>query len=145
MGNEELKKKAAIDNSPRYSNYPSESREEGELSSYDDDDILDGSASPFIKCNALQEKPIEAERVTSTREDVKAGMLVPSTKSGDLVDLPTRATLHSNHHKSFEKNRGSFVPFVISFSDEDSGSDREESKQQNALVGKGKSLLLREK
>ncbi|CAI9754694.1 unnamed protein product [Fraxinus pennsylvanica] len=62
---------------------------------------------------------------------MELGTLVP------LVDLPTRATLHSSHHKSFEKNRGLFVPFVISFSDEDNGSDREERKQPNALVAKG--------
>lgn len=50
-----------------------------------------------------------------------------------MVGVSSGASQQSDHLKSSEKNRGPFVPFVISFSDDDTGSDSDDSRH-NTLV-----------
>lgn len=52
-----------------------------------------------------------------------------------MVDLSSSAYSQLDHHKDSEKNRGEFVPFVIRFSDDESGSDSDNSRF-NTLVSK---------
>lgn len=62
--------------------------------------------------------------------------------SKPLARLSSQASHESNCYKNSDKNRGSFVPFVISFSDDDSGSDSEDTRQRNTLETGSRSLSL---
>ncbi|XP_071934630.1 uncharacterized protein [Coffea arabica] len=122
-------------------NDSSKSREEGELSSSDDDDDdfhATASASHLAGCDTAQaDQPdsAEASSVDKVIQDAEREQHDPAIKSASMVGLSSRASQRSDHLKSSEKNRGPFVPFVISFSDDDSGSDSDDSRR-NTLATK---------
>ncbi|XP_027184626.1 uncharacterized protein LOC113782880 isoform X1 [Coffea eugenioides] len=122
-------------------NDSSKSREEGELSSSDDDDDdfhATASTSHLAGCDTAQaDQPdsAEASSVDKVIQDAEREQHDPAIKSASMVGLSSRASQRSDHLKSSEKNRGPFVPFVISFSDDDSGSDSDDSRR-NTLATK---------
>ena len=69
-----------------------------------------------------------------------AGRHVCTGNPKSFVDIPSGTSAQLNYQKGTEKNRAPFVPFVISFSDDDSGSDSEEIRQSKALETKGNAL-----
>lgn len=62
--------------------------------------------------------------------------------SKPLARLSSQASHESNCNKNSDKNRGSFVPFLISFSDDDSGSDSGDTRQRKILATESRSLSL---
>lgn len=58
-----------------------------------------------------------------------AAKSVSTNNHEEFVGQASRSYVQPNHRKKFEKNR---VPFVISFSDDDSGSDSEDYRRKNA-------------
>ncbi|GMP22943.1 hypothetical protein CsSME_00000725 [Camellia sinensis var. sinensis] len=66
-----------------------------------------------------------------------AGRCVSTNNPKSFVNIPSRTSAQLNYQKSTEKNRAPFVPFVISFSDDDSGSDSEEFRHPKASETKG--------
>ncbi|KAA8534236.1 hypothetical protein F0562_031753 [Nyssa sinensis] len=115
----------------------SKSREEGELSSSDDDELPAGSVARITSTTAAGKEPVPVDPVNKNTQGVKAGKSISTNNSASFVDVPSRTSTQPNYHKSFEKNR---VPFVISFSDDDSGSDSEECTQEKTLETKCNSL-----
>ncbi|KAL7228845.1 hypothetical protein ACSBR2_007518 [Camellia fascicularis] len=114
-------------------NNSSKTREEGELSSSDDDELPAASASQFNDTTAAREVPV---RVGSLNKIVE-GRCVSTNNPKSFVNIPSRTSAQLNYQKSTEKNRAPFVPFVISFSDDDSGSDSEEFRHPKASETKG--------
>ncbi|CAH9113354.1 unnamed protein product [Cuscuta europaea] len=117
----------------------STSREEGELSTSDDDENQPHcSTSQFTGVNAAELKPLEVELVKDAH-DIEAGRCA---SSNTLAKLSSQASQESKFHKSSDKNRGSFVPFLISFSDDESGSDPEGTAQKNTLIRENRCLSV---
>ncbi|KAL6980502.1 hypothetical protein U1Q18_022140 [Sarracenia purpurea var. burkii] len=71
-----------------------------------------------------------------------AGTCVSTLNPKSLVDLSSRTSVQPRNQKGTEKNRAPFVPFVICFSEDDSGSDSEEFRQSKAPEAKGNSLTV---
>ncbi|RAL54853.1 hypothetical protein DM860_013549 [Cuscuta australis] len=115
----------------------SSSREEGELSD-DDENQPHCSTSQFPGVNAAKQKAMETELVKETHGN-EAGRRV---SSNTLDRLSSRPSQESNAQKNSDKNRGSFVPFLISFSDDESGSDPEGTPQKNVMTKESRSLSV---
>ncbi|XP_019192840.1 PREDICTED: uncharacterized protein LOC109187173 isoform X3 [Ipomoea nil] len=81
---------------------------------------------------------MEVELVKDS-QGVEAGRHV---SSNPLASSSSQASHESNCNKNSDKSRGSFVPFVISFSDDDSGSDSEDTRQRKILATESRSLSL---
>ncbi|KAL3523790.1 hypothetical protein ACH5RR_016624 [Cinchona calisaya] len=116
----------------------SKSKEEGELSSSDDDDVDSHATEPayrFANCDTAQVESAQASPIIKTLPNNKGEQCGPTVKPVSMVGVSSRASQQSDHLKGSEKNREPFVPFVISFSDEDTGSDSEDSRR-NTLVTK---------
>ncbi|XP_048232015.1 uncharacterized protein LOC8265969 isoform X1 [Ricinus communis] len=124
---------------------PGTTREEGELSSSEDDDdsiapIGPTPVPPFNKAVQLRHHISFAGKATFSKNPAKS------------VDVQSRPSLQPNNDKSFEKNRvplksansGWHAPpgpnsnLVISFSDDDTGSESEDYKSGKALEYKQK-------
>ncbi|XP_057487483.1 uncharacterized protein LOC130773556 isoform X1 [Actinidia eriantha] len=116
----------------------SHSREEGELSSSDDDELRAGSASELNISSVAQEETVPV--ASFNKIGVKEGRRVSTGNPKSLVDIPYGTSAQLNYQRGTEKNRTPFVPFVISFSDDDSGSDSEEIQRSQALETKGNVL-----
>ncbi|GFZ14889.1 ACT domain-containing protein [Actinidia rufa] len=119
----------------------SHSREEGELSSSDDDELHAGSASDLNISSVAQEETVPV--ASFNKIGVKEGRRVSTGNPKSFVDIPSGTSAQLNYQKGTEKNRAPFVPFVISFSDDDSGSDSEEIKRSQALEAKGNALVAK--
>ncbi|XP_058208420.1 uncharacterized protein LOC131321424 isoform X1 [Rhododendron vialii] len=102
-------------------NSPSRTREEGELSSSEDD---------FSGTTAAKEEPVPVE-------GNKAGRCNSTGNPKSIGHIPSKPSVHPNSEKITEKNRATFVPFVISFSDDDSGSESGEFRQSKVSEAKG--------
>ncbi|KAI3705589.1 hypothetical protein L1987_75828 [Smallanthus sonchifolius] len=106
------------DNNARIILNSSKIREEGEVSASENDDLA-GSQLPggtFRLAAQLSKDTSVVEKGVSSLTHNPA--------------VASRTTAHSNKRKGTEKNR---VPFVISFSDDDSGSDSEEYKKGSTI------------
>ena len=68
------------------------------------------------------------------------GKSISTNTPANSSHVPIRTSVKPNSRKSFEKSRGQFVPFVISFSDDESGSESEEGKQRKSSETRGNSL-----
>ncbi|KAK9070515.1 hypothetical protein SSX86_010917 [Deinandra increscens subsp. villosa] len=97
---------------------PPKAREDGELSASENDVI---TGSQFPDGTILPAAPLN-KGTAGVEKGVSALNHYPAVAS--------RTTVHSNKRKGTEKNR---VPFVISFSDDDSGSDSEEYKNGSTM------------
>ncbi|XP_052204399.1 uncharacterized protein LOC127809565 [Diospyros lotus] len=133
--------------SPENPSNSSKSREEGELSSSDTDadDDVNGprrlnyipeelpapSTSQYNATTAAREEAVSVTSLNTSAEGVKEGVgrCVSTKNSKSSVDIPSITSGRPNYQKSTERNRAPFVPFVISFSDDDSSSDAEELRQ----------------
>ncbi|XAR66309.1 hypothetical protein NMG60_11012493 [Bertholletia excelsa] len=113
------------------------SREEGELYSSDDDDELPAVSTSQFDTTAETQDNIFPVALINKGEAVKRERQVASSNPKFFVDKVPKNSALPNYQKSTEKNRAPFVPFVISFSDDDSGSDSEEFRQPKAPEIKG--------
>ncbi|XP_019254276.1 PREDICTED: uncharacterized protein LOC109233004 isoform X2 [Nicotiana attenuata] len=121
-------------------NDSSESREEGELSSYDDGDQNVCSTDQLTSTSAAPlEQQVHIDTVNENSQDTQAEKCTSSSKMGCSIDVPSGTLPESDHPKSSKKNREHFVPFLISFSD-DSGSECENSGQKKISVSKNRTL-----
>ncbi|GFZ14886.1 hypothetical protein Acr_24g0010760 [Actinidia rufa] len=97
-----------------------------------------GSASDLNISSVAQEETVPV--ASFNKIGVKEGRRVSTGNPKSFVDIPSGTSAQLNYQKGTEKNRAPFVPFVISFSDDDSGSDSEEIKRSQALETKGNAL-----
>ncbi|XP_057979454.1 uncharacterized protein LOC131165553 isoform X2 [Malania oleifera] len=134
-------------------NNPSKTREEGELSSSGDDDFptCSGTHNTSTAAPAAPDESFPAAAENKNTGSFKAGKYISTINHASSVDIHSKASVQPNHCKGFEKNRvplksgtpAWFVPsrvnsnLVISFSDDDSGSDSEECGQEKASETKG--------
>ncbi|XP_009798389.1 uncharacterized protein [Nicotiana sylvestris] len=119
-------------------NDSSETREEGELSSYDDGDQNICSTDQLTSTSAAPlEQQVHIDTVNENSQDTQAEKCTSSSKMGCSIDVPSGTLPESDHPKSSKKNREHFVPFLISFSD-DSGSECENSGQKKISVSKNR-------
>ncbi|KAJ0887593.1 putative tetratricopeptide-like helical domain superfamily, zinc-finger domain-containing protein [Helianthus annuus] len=95
----------------------SKTREEGELSASENDEF---AGSRFTVGTIVPAAPLN-KGTSVVEKGVSAPIHNPAVAS---------RTVHPNKRKGTEKNR---VPFVISFSDDDSGSDSEECKKGSTM------------
>ncbi|XP_059666223.1 uncharacterized protein LOC132312029 [Cornus florida] len=126
----------AIPNSEADNNC-SKSKEEGELSSSGDDGFP--AASQF-NSTAPRPVPVRAASLKKNSRSLEAGTTISTVNPASAVDITSKTTVQRNYGKSAGKNRGPFVPFLIGFSDDDSGSDSEEYRLGKALKITGNSI-----
>lgn len=108
--------------------FPAKNKEEGELSSSSDDDECPGRrSSPLDDRSSRQSAPTGSALVRRNLQHEKS---VSTNNREEFVGQASRPYVQPNHRKKLEKNR---VPFVISFSDDDSGSDSEEYRRKSAF------------
>ncbi|KAL1806071.1 hypothetical protein ACET3Z_029139 [Daucus carota] len=105
-------------------------KEEGEVTSSSDDD-----ERPCHRSSQLDDRS-SLQRVRSGSAPVKRNIQhdttvaksVPTNSRAGFVGQASRSHCQPHNRKKFEKNR---TPFVISFSDDDSGSESEEHRQKS--------------
>ncbi|CBI31708.3 unnamed protein product, partial [Vitis vinifera] len=128
------------------SNKSAKHREEGELSSSEDDGLPSSSPAPSVGATVPPVEPILVAPSNKNTQGTKAGKSVSVNNAAISIDIQARTSIQPNYHKGFEKNRvpfksgssgwygppGSNNNLVISFSDNDSGSDSEEYGQEKA-------------
>ncbi|XP_034704624.1 uncharacterized protein LOC117928737 [Vitis riparia] len=128
------------------SNKSAKHREEGELSSSEDDGLPSSSPAPSVGATVPPVEPILVAPSNKNTQGTKAGKSVSVNNAATSIDIQARTSIQPNYHKGFEKNRvpfksgssgwygppGSNNNLVISFSDNDSGSDSEEYGQEKA-------------
>lgn len=116
------------------SNNSLKSREEGELSSSETDDFPGGSVSRFCDSVPAQREPVQIAATNKSTQLVLTGKSALTGNATSSVGVNSRTYVHPTHRKGPEKNR---VPFVISFSDDDSGSEPEEYQQGKSVEFRG--------
>lgn len=99
----------------------SKTREEGELSASENDDFA-GSQIPDRNRSTLPGVQLNKDSYLIGKSSL--------TRNPTYSGVASRTSVQSNNRKSTEKNR---VPFVISFSDDDSASDSEEHMKENTI------------
>ncbi|KAK1378091.1 RNA-binding family protein [Heracleum sosnowskyi] len=107
--------------------FPAKNKEEGELSSSFDDD-----ERPRHKSSRLDGRSSRQSATALVRRNLQhAAKSVSTNNREEFVGQASRSYVQPNHRNKFEKKR---VPLVISFSDDDSGSDSESEdyKRKNA-------------
>ncbi|KAM7492062.1 hypothetical protein LguiA_034983 [Lonicera macranthoides] len=134
----ELKTKAtASTENPNKQDYaaknPFQIRQQGQLSSSEKDSFPAAAASVLITSIAAPAEPVQVASVNKNTQLVKAGISVSPNNPTSFVDVHSRTSVQQYQRKNPEKNR---VPFVISFSDDDSSSESEESKKGKELETK---------
>lgn len=135
-------------------------REEGELSSSDDDDNEGDNAENGICATALSVNIVPTAGripVPSVSKGSQGIQKACGNYSSSPSDIQTRASTQPIPHKSFDKNRVSLKSattgwqpprgpkndnLVIRFSDDDSDSDFEEHRQVKALETKGNGTVV---
>nr|XP_015876973.2 uncharacterized protein LOC107413525 isoform X2 [Ziziphus jujuba var. spinosa] len=149
-------------------NKPSKAREEGELSSDDnDDDVNDvvdndddeNNVCSTSQCTSTDAPPVGSDPVPPTNnctQEIQAGMAVSGINLVNSVDIQSQSSIQSVVQKCIEKNQippktatsGWCTPseatdnLVIRFSDDESGSGSEECIKEKALRTKGKTTRL---
>ncbi|KAK2978097.1 hypothetical protein RJ640_009261 [Escallonia rubra] len=110
-------------------------REEGELSSSDNDEYPGGSASQLTESVSIEPKSaqVKPESARAEQESVRVAPV-----SNDIQPVKGGNAGQPNQRKS-EKNR---VPFVITFSDGESGSDSEEHGHGKGTETRGKTIAV---
>ncbi|KAI3757991.1 hypothetical protein L6452_05537 [Arctium lappa] len=98
----------------------SKTREEGELSASENEEF---AGCQFPDSTTLPGAPLNKD---NNAVDMGKSALTHNPTSSAVA----RTSVHLNNRKGLEKNR---VPFVISFSDDDSGSDSEEDRKGNTM------------
>ncbi|KAG5557702.1 hypothetical protein RHGRI_007823 [Rhododendron griersonianum] len=84
----------------------------------------------FTGTTAAKEEPVPVE-------GNRAGICNSTGNPKSIGHIPSRPSVHPNSEKITEKNRAPFVPFVISFSDDESGSESGEFRQSKVSEAKG--------
>ncbi|KAI4348138.1 hypothetical protein L6164_008897 [Bauhinia variegata] len=136
---------------PELSNAPSKIREEGELSSSDNGDVIaihqENPDSSFAQPSDTISPAAESNSETLVNKDARG------VKAGSN-NIQLRSTMQSTSQKSFNKNQlppksvvwsahtGTNKNLVISFSDDDSGSDFEENGRGKVVELKGNASRL---
>ncbi|XP_044507926.1 uncharacterized protein LOC123227264 isoform X3 [Mangifera indica] len=126
-------------------------KEEGELSSSDDDEHPASSVGPSIGTVALPGGSPFTTTVTSNQtEGTGTVKTVSAGNPSSSIGIQSRTSIQPTNQKSFEKNRMKFKSgnpgwfpnsglnnnLVISFSDGDSGSDTDDYQQEKTAVTK---------
>ncbi|XP_054801394.1 uncharacterized protein LOC129305366 isoform X2 [Prosopis cineraria] len=120
-------------------NVPSKTREEGELSSSGDEvpTCTRGKSSPAVVSNPVSQALNGTVGVQGGSNGIHVQKTIQSTsqKSFNRNQLPPKSSMWPAH-------AGSDKSLVISFSDDDSGSDSEDGKQDKAVESKGNASRL---
>ncbi|KAL5569130.1 hypothetical protein UlMin_025705 [Ulmus minor] len=135
---------------PELAGKPSNGREEGELSSDDDNGNRVRSVSQSTSTDTTPAGPNPIAPANKCNPQLQVGKGVSGYNSAGSVDIQSRAPIQSSAQKSIDKNRipskppapglcapvGATSNLVISFSDDDSDSDSEEQIKGKAFETK---------
>ncbi|GAB2276642.1 hypothetical protein Dimus_011360 [Dionaea muscipula] len=132
------------------------SKEEGELTSSDEDVLPLRSVGPLSNASVHPSSSIPEVSVEANTQHAKSGKTFSMKPPAGLVDVPSHLPIQFGYNKRFLKNQvpfksnnsgrtpyGSNNDLVISFSDDDeSGSDTEQHRRVNALKTNSNPLLV---
>ncbi|GMH10702.1 hypothetical protein Nepgr_012543 [Nepenthes gracilis] len=126
---------------------PSKTREEGELTSSDEDAPPLCSGGQLTNASTHPSNSVPSAPVRTYAQNLKSGKSISSISPAGSTDIPSHKPIQSGHHRGFFKkkvpfkstNPGWISPFgmdnnlVIRFSDEDnSDSDTDQQRQEKA-------------